>query len=63
MSWMLLEYSICMHGFDQFHKISLLCYRQELACTPNDPPRRVDMNEISLVCFYNENDRVVDNTV
>ena len=38
----------------QFHQISVLCYHQELACTPKDPPRRVDMNERSLICFYNE---------
>ena len=39
--------------FHQFHQISLLCDHQELACTPKDPPRRVDMNERSLISFYN----------
>ena len=53
---MLLEYYIGMQGFYKFHKISLLCDHQELACTPKDPPRRVDMNEMSLICFYNKND-------
>ena len=43
-------------GFYKFHQISFLCDHQELACTPKDPPRRVDMKEISLICFYNKND-------
>ena len=38
--------------FYKFHQISLLCDHQELACTPKDPPRRVDMNEMSLIYFY-----------
>ena len=37
--------------FYQFHKISLLCDHQELACTPKDPPRRVDMKETSVISF------------
>ena len=35
----------------QFHQIPLLCDHQELACTPKDPPRRVDMKEASLIVF------------
>ena len=35
----------------QFHQILLLCDHQELACTLKDPPRRVDMKEISLICL------------
>ena len=48
----MLEYYIGMQGFYKFHQISLLCDHQELACTPKDPPRQVDMNEMSLICFY-----------
>ena len=35
--------------FYQFHQIQLLCDHQELACTSKDPPRRVDMKEMSLI--------------
>ena len=49
--------------FYKFHQIPLLCDRQELACTPKDPPRRVDMNEISLICFYNKNHWVINKNV
>ena len=35
----------------QFHQIALLCDHQELACTSKDPPRRVDMKEMSLFSF------------
>ena len=38
--------------FHKFHQIPLSCDHQELACTPKDPPRRVDMNERSLIYFY-----------
>ena len=38
--------------FYQFHQIPLLCDHQDLACTTKDPPRRVDMNERSLISFY-----------
>ena len=62
-SWMLLEYYIGMQGFYKLDQVSLLCYHNQLTCTPKDPPRRVDMNEISLICFYNENNRVIDKTV
>ena len=44
-------------------QIQLLCYNQELACTPNDPPRRVNMNETNFRIFYGKNDRVIDETV
>ena len=37
--------------FFQFHQIALLCDHQELACTSKDPPRRVDMKEMSLICW------------
>ena len=49
--FLMLEYYIGMQGFYKFHQISLLCDHQELACTPKDPPRRVDMNERSLIFF------------
>ena len=58
---MLLQYDI--RRFYQFHQIPLLCHHQELACTPKAPPRRVDMNERSLICLYNRNYRVIDKTV
>ena len=45
---MLLEY---IRSY-QFHKTPLLCDDQELACTPKDPPRQVDMNEMSLTSCY-----------
>ena len=54
--WILLGYYLGMRGFNKFHQISLLCYHQELACTPKDPPRRVDMNERSLIYFCKQND-------
>ena len=54
-SWMFLEHGISMPGFYKLHQVSFLCYHQELACTPKDPSRRVDMNEVSLICFQNEN--------
>ena len=37
--------------FYRFHQIPLLCDHQELACTPKDPRRRVDMKEMSLICL------------
>ena len=43
---MLLEY--CMRRVYQFHQTPVLCDHQDLACTPKDPPRRVDMKEISI---------------
>ena len=52
---MLLEDHIGMQGLYKFHEISLLCDHQELACTPKDPPRRVNMNERSLISFCNQN--------
>ena len=61
--FLMLEYYIGMQGFYKFHQISLLCDHQELACTPKDPPRRVDMNEMSLICFCNQNDWVIDKNV
>ena len=48
-SWMLLEYDT---RFYRFHEIQLLCDHQELACTPKDPPRLVDMKEMSLIVLY-----------
>ena len=50
----LLEYFISTEGFYQFHQISFLCHRHELACTPKDPPRRVDMKEMNLICLCKE---------
>ena len=41
-------------------QIQLLCYNQELACTPNDPPRRVNMNETNFKNIYGTIDRVID---
>ena len=61
--WMLLEYYIGRQGFYKFHKITFVCYHQELACTPNDPPRRVDINEMSLIRFYNKHAGIIDKTV
>ena len=52
-----------MQDFYNFQQISRLCYHQELACTPKDPPRWVDMNEISLICFHKRIDWVIDKTV
>ena len=49
--WMLLEYDT---RFYRFHEIALLCDHQELACTSKDPPRRVDMKEMSLI-FWGKN--------
>ena len=34
--------------FYPFHQIPLLCDQQELACTPKDTPRRIDMKEFCL---------------
>ena len=59
----MLEYYKGMQGFYKFHQISLLCDHQELACTPKDPHRRVDMNEGILICLCNQNDRVIDKHV
>ena len=36
--------------FHDFHRISFLRDHQELACTPKDPRRPVDMKEINA-CF------------
>ena len=47
--WMLLEYDT---RFYRFHEIALLCDHQELACTSKDPPRRVDMKDMSLIFLY-----------
>ena len=47
----------------QFHNISLLFNHQGLACTPKDPPRRVDRNERSLISFYKTIYCVIDKTV
>ena len=44
-------------------QIQLLCYNQELACTPNDPPRRVNMNETNFKNMYGIIVRVIDKTV
>ena len=44
LSWMLMEYDT---RFYRFHEIHLLCDHQELACTPKDPPWRVNMKERS----------------
>ena len=49
--------------FCQFHHIPLLRDHQELACTPKDSPRRVDMNETSLIYFYFKKHWVIDKTV
>ena len=38
--------------FFQFHQIALLRDHQELACTSKDPPRRVDMKDMSLIFLY-----------
>ena len=54
--WMLLEYYVGMQGFYKFHQIPLLCDHHELARTPKDPPRRVDMNEMSLISCCKKND-------
>ena len=37
--------------FCRFRQIALLCDHQELTCTSKDPPRRVDMKEMSLILF------------
>ena len=47
----------------QFHQISILCDHQRLACTQKDPPRRVDMNEMSLISFRKNTDWIIDKTV
>ena len=39
-------------GFHEFHQIQFLCDHQELACTPKDPPQRLDMKEFILCCFF-----------
>ena len=48
-SWMLLEYDT---RFYRFHEIHFLCDHQELACTPKDPPRQVNMKELSSISFH-----------
>ena len=50
-------------GFFQFHQIALLCDHQELACTSKDPPRRVDMKEMSLILSWKNICWVIDKTV
>ena len=47
----------------RFHQIPLLCDHQALACTPKDPPRRVDMKEMSFKHIHGTIDWAVDNTV
>ena len=47
----------------QLNQILLLCDHQELACTPKDPPRRIDMKELSLISFCNAIYWVIDRTV
>ena len=47
----------------QFHQISFLCEHHDLACTLKDPPRRVDMNEMSFRNVYRTNYWVIDETV
>ena len=49
--------------FFQFHQIALLCDHQELACTSKDPPRRVDMKDMSLIFLYKNIYWVIDKTV
>ena len=61
--FLMFEYYIGMQSFYKCHQISFLCDHQELACTPKDPPRRVDMNERSLISFYNQNCWVIDKNV
>ena len=61
--WILLEYYISTWGFFQFHQIALLCDHQELACTSKDPPRRVDMKDMSLIFLYKNIYWVIDKTV
>ena len=58
---MLLEYYT--RRFYQCHQIQLLCDRQELACTPIDPPRRADMKEVFLISFRKNCYQVIDKTV
>ena len=58
--WMLLEYDT---RFFQFHEIGLLCDHQELACTSKDPPRRVDMKEMSLIFWGKNISWVIEKTV
>ena len=41
-------------SFYQCHQIRFLCDHQELACTPKDPPRRVDMKEMCLLFFVRQ---------
>ena len=48
--------------FYQCHQVPLLCDRQELASTPKDPPRRVEMEEMSLIVLQ-ENASSCDKTV
>ena len=54
---------ISTHMFYQLHQVPLLCDHQELACTLEDPPRRVDVNEMSLISFHKNNYCVIDKTV
>ena len=39
----------------QLQQIQLLCDHQELACTPKDPPRRVNMKGMSFRNVYRTN--------
>ena len=49
--------------FYQFHWISLLFDHHEMACRRKDPPRRVDMNEVSSSSFHKKIGWVIDKTV
>ena len=44
-------------------RVQNLCDHQELACTPKDPPRRVNMKETSFRNVYGTIDWVFDKTV
>ena len=62
--WIFLMLEYYRHiRFHKIHQIPLLCYHQELACTPKDPPRRVDMKETGLISFYNKIEWTIDKTV
>ena len=54
-----------IHARETFQNstISTLCDHQELACTPQDPLRRVNMNEMSFRNIYGTIYWVTDNTV
>ena len=49
--------------FYHFHQNTLLCDDQELACTPKDSPRRVDMNARSIISFHKKIDWAIDQIV